>query len=219
MCPGCAAAVHRTRRVPFRVLGVSRPGLALMGGLTSSTNCLEVSSKHTTGRSGSSVVQVQHILHPGHELPAQLGDAPLFLLPGLSSWFEFVFLSIWRTVSREMLPANSSATTWSASSWSVQCACPSALLQVMATRCAPPLSLRPRPGRGRSLIAASARTPLATVAALSETASAAARSGVSALALPCGLTACQPDVSIRAERSDWVSSTLYLEQACQVRPH
>ncbi len=32
----------------------------------------------------------EHILHPGHELPAHLGDAPLFLLPGL----EFVFLSI-----------------------------------------------------------------------------------------------------------------------------
>ena len=54
---------------------------------------------------------VQHILHPGDELPAHLGNAPLFLLPRL----EFVFLSIWRTVSREMLPANSSSTTLSAS--------------------------------------------------------------------------------------------------------
>ena len=33
------------------------------------------------------VVQVQHVLHPSHELPAHLGDAPLLLLPRL----EFVF--------------------------------------------------------------------------------------------------------------------------------
>ena len=63
------------------------------------------------------LVQVQHVLHPRHELPAHLGDTPLFLLPGL----EFVFLSIWRTVSREMLSANSNSTTLSANNWSVQC--------------------------------------------------------------------------------------------------
>ena len=33
------------------------------------------------------MVQVQHILHSSHELPAHLGDAPLLLLPR----FEFVF--------------------------------------------------------------------------------------------------------------------------------
>ena len=137
-------------------------------------------------------------------------------------------MSIWRTVSREMLPANSSSTTWSASRWSVQFTCPSGgLLHAMATRCASclPSNLRSRPGRGRSLIAASTPSStnrlrtLATVAALSETASAASRSEspssafnsararftVRANGLP------RPDVSIRAERSDWVSSTLYLE--------
>ena len=123
------------------------------------------------------VIKVQHILHPGDELPAQLGDAPFLFLPRL----EFVFLSIWRTVSREMLPANSIATTLSASRWSVQFTCPSGgLLHAMATRCASclPLSLRSRPDRGRSLIAASSPSStnrlrtLATVAALIETASA-----------------------------------------------
>ena len=89
---------------------------------------------------------VQHVLHPGHELPAQLGDAPFLLLPRL----EFVFLSIWRTVSKEMLPANSISTTLSASRWSVQLTCPSGgLLHATATRCASclPFSLRSRPSR------------------------------------------------------------------------
>ena len=63
--------------------------------------------------------------------------------------------------------------------------CPSgALLHAMATRCVSclPLSLRSRPDRGRSLIAASSPSSanrlrtLATVAALIETASAASRS-------------------------------------------
>ncbi len=75
------------------------------------------------------VVQVQHVLHSSHELTAHLRDAPLLLLPRL----EFVFLSIWRTVSREMLSANPIATTLSASSWIVQSACPSgASLHAMA---------------------------------------------------------------------------------------
>ena len=52
------------------------------------------------------MVQVQHVLHSSHELPAHLRDAP-FLLRRL----EFVFLSVWRTVSREMLSANPIATT------------------------------------------------------------------------------------------------------------
>ncbi len=36
--------------------------------------------------------EVQHVLHPRHELPAHLGDTGLFLLPGhLSSWpFEYL---------------------------------------------------------------------------------------------------------------------------------
>ena len=100
------------------------------------------------------VVQVKHILHPGHELPAYLRDAPFLLLPRL----EFVFFSVWRTVSREMLSANPIWTTLSASSCSVQCVCPSgASLQAMATRCASciPSSLRLWPGLGRSLSAPS----------------------------------------------------------------
>ena len=75
------------------------------------------------------MVQVQHVLHSSHELSAHLWDAPLLLLPR----FEFVFLSTWRTVSKEMLSANPIATTLPASSCSVQCVCPSgASLQAMA---------------------------------------------------------------------------------------
>ncbi len=100
------------------------------------------------------MVQVQHILHSSHELPAHLRDAPFLLRPRL----EFVFLSVWRTVSREMLSANPIWTTLSASSCSVQCVCPSgASLQAMATRCASclPSNLRLCPGRGRSISALS----------------------------------------------------------------
>ena len=100
------------------------------------------------------MVQVQHVLHSSHELPAHLRDAPFLLRPRL----EFVFLSVWRTVSREMLSANPIATTLSASSCSVQCVCPSgASLQAMATRCASclPSNLRLCPGRGRSMSALS----------------------------------------------------------------
>ena len=87
-------------------------GAALMGGLTSSELLgTLVKTHHRTLRVVGFMVKVQHVLHPGHELPAQLGDAPFLLLPRL----EFVFLSIWRTVSKEMLPANSISTTLSAS--------------------------------------------------------------------------------------------------------
>ena len=127
-----------------------------MTGLLSATSCLDVSSKtdHGMVRVVVCVVQVQHVLHSSHELPAHLRDAPLLLLPRL----EFVFLSIWRTVSREMLSANPIATTLSASSWIVQSACPSgASLHAMAIRCASclPSNLRFCPGRGRSLSALS----------------------------------------------------------------
>ena len=115
-----------------------------------------------------------------------------------------------------MLPANSSSTTLSASRWSVQLTCPSGgLLHAMATRCASclPLSLRSRPGRGRSLMAASSPSStnrlraLATVRALTETASATC--GPTALrqlsatqgpALPCGPTAC-PDGIPQSDRT------------------
>ena len=126
-----------------------------------------------------------------------------------------------------MLSANSIATTLSASSCSVQLVCPSgASLHVMATRCASclPSSFRLRPGRGLSLIAASSPSvtnrvrTLPTVLALSETASATSRSDspwsafnsasarftVRANDLPQWAT------SFRSDRSDSVSSTLYL---------
>ena len=67
------------------------------------------------------VVQVQHILHPSHELPTHFGNAPLLPLPRL----EFVFFSIWRTVSGEMLSENPIATTLPASSRSDHRVCPS----------------------------------------------------------------------------------------------
>ena len=58
--------------------------------------------------SWSFVVKVQHVLdHPGHELPEQPVDAPfLRVFHGLSCFFE-----IWRTVPKEMLPANWIAMT------------------------------------------------------------------------------------------------------------
>ena len=104
------------------------------------------------------------ILHPGHELPAHLGTDPhqLFLLPRL----EFVFLSIWRTVSSRrtvfqvrIAPGTREiicSTTLSASRWSVQLTCPSGgLLHAMATRCASclPLNLRsPGPAAAGALM-------------------------------------------------------------------
>ena len=71
-----------------------------------------------------------------------------FPLPRL----EFVFFSIWRTVSGEMLSENPIATTLPAKRPS---RCPSGSGE--ATRCASclPLSLRFCPGRGRSLSALS----------------------------------------------------------------
>ena len=199
-----------------------------MGGRTSPVNCLEVSSKHTTGRSG---------LHSGwyrsstsstrHELPAHLGDTPLFLLPGL----EFVFLSIWRSVSREMLSANSNSTTLSANNWSVQCGAlrarrctrrRSGALPACRPACAPGLkgrgwSLR-RPGSPSSTYRFRA---LATVAALTNSTSAISRSRSPWSALSSDSarftvrTDALPrwDTSLRRERSASVSSTLYLMAA------
>ena len=117
---------------------------------------------------------------PSHELPTHLGDAPLIPLP----WLELVLLSIWGTVSGDILSANSIATTLSASSLSDHRVCPSgAALHVMATRCASclPLNLRFPPGRGRSLSALSSPSltnrarNLATVVAWMDRASAILR--------------------------------------------
>jgi hypothetical protein len=43
-------------------------------------------------------VEVQHVLHHGHKVGIDGGNAPLLMLPGLQS----IFLSNWRTVSGEM---------------------------------------------------------------------------------------------------------------------
>ena len=56
-------------------------------------------------------VEVQHVLHGGHELSVHLGDAPLLLPPRL----EDVFLSRSRTVSYDRLSTNPNSTAWSAS--------------------------------------------------------------------------------------------------------
>ena len=70
-----------------------------MTGLLSATSCgCLVETDHGMVRVGL-MVQVQHVLHSSHELPAHLRDAPLLLLPRL----EFVFLSIWRTVEGDAL--------------------------------------------------------------------------------------------------------------------
>ena len=61
-------------------------------------------------------VQVQHVLHVGHELGAHLGNAPLLLPPRLES----VFLSRLRTPSWDMEDANPNSTTFPANSRSVQ---------------------------------------------------------------------------------------------------
>src|SRR5215216_3588858 len=95
-------------------------------------------------------VQIKHVFHAGDKLGVDLAYAPLLFQPRL----EFVFLSTWRTVSRAMELAKFNSTTLSASSRSVQRACPvGGLLQAMAIICASclPVSLRACPRRGRSL--------------------------------------------------------------------
>ena len=79
---------------------------------------------------------VQHILHVGHELGAHLGDAPLFLLPGL----ERVFFSRRRTPSWDREDANPNSTTFPAKRRRVQWSWPSgAGLQASAIRACPVL--------------------------------------------------------------------------------
>ena len=85
-----------------------RPGQQLGGGL--------VKADHRPLWVIGFGVQVQHILHAGHELGAHLGDAPLFLLLGL----ERVFFSRRRTPSRDMEDANPNSTTFPASRRRVQ---------------------------------------------------------------------------------------------------
>ena len=120
--------------------------------------------------------------------------------------------------------------TLPASNWGVQFICPSGgLLHAMATRCASclPSNLRSRPGLGLSLMAASSPSStnrfrtLATVAALTKStpASSPSRSPSSALSSASARLTVRTDglprweTSLRRERSDSVSLTLYLMAA------
>ena len=169
------------------------------------------------------LVEVKHVLHPSHELPTHFGNAPLLPLPRL----EFVFFSIWRTVSGEMLSENPIATTLPASSRSDHRVCPSgAALQVMATRCASCLLLNLRfcPGRGRSLSALSSPSftnrvrTRPTVGALINSPLAISRSVRPSSAFnntSARLTLRADDfprrtTSLDCDRSDSLNSTLYL---------
>src|ERR671918_473189 len=77
------------------------------------------------------LVEVQDVLHVGHELGVYLRDAPLLLLPGL----EVCFLRTCRTVSLAMESAKPNSTALPASSRRVQRAWPSGgSLQAMAMR-------------------------------------------------------------------------------------
>ena len=143
--PPFGSQIMNRFRVPFRWYVIAcHPSGGSLDGRTHLPSQLPgglVETHYRTLRIVLRLVQVQHVLHPRHELPAHLGDTPLFLLPGL----EFVFLSIWRTVSREMLSANSNSTTWSANNWSVQCVCPSgAALHAKAIAVQLALLARPR---------------------------------------------------------------------------
>ena len=103
-------------------------------------------------------VEVQHVLHLGHELRAHRGDAPLLLLPRL----EGVFLRRLRTPSWDMEGANPNSTTRPASRRRVQWSCPSGGgLQASAMRCASPRSsnFRRRLAWGRSHSAPSNPSP------------------------------------------------------------
>ena len=136
-------------RVPFRLFIVSStlPGLAPMDGLLSATSCLE-SRRNNHGMVGVVVlmVQVQHVLHSSHELPAHLRDAPFLLRPRLD-------LSTWRTVSKEMSRQTPSPTFGKPAS----SACVlRAHRQAMATSALPAYRpMRLCPGRGRSMSALS----------------------------------------------------------------
>ena len=84
------------------------------------------------------------------KLGPDVGETPLLMLPG----FEFVFLSSWRTVSRDSEGASPKATALSASNRNVQRSRPAgAGLQVTAMRWAAPLpvSRGGAPVRGRSV--------------------------------------------------------------------
>ena len=150
-----------------------------------SPSSLEVSSKHTTGRSRTLRVVlfvVQSLPRTGRG-PAHPPSGPRTPRSPHHSFFfhgEFVFLSIRRSLQGDApgkLQVRQQMERPAYMSFGRTAA-------AMATKCASclPLSLRSRPGRGRSLMAASSPSStnrlraLATVRALTETASAASRS-------------------------------------------
>src|SRR5262249_42571941 len=95
-------------------------------------------------------VEVEDLFHLRDKFGPDGGEAPLLMLPG----FEFVFLSSWRTVSRDSEGASPKATASSASNRNVQRSRPAgAGLQVTAIKWAAPLpvSRGGAPVRGRSV--------------------------------------------------------------------
>src|SRR5581483_6069505 len=108
------------------------------------------------------VVDFQHVLHPGYELPAlPRRDDPLLLEVGL----KFVFLSTRRTVSSLTDSKTSNSTSLSASSFSVQRARPSGgweQARAISRASAAPSNFRSRLGRPWGLRPSAGSKPRST---------------------------------------------------------
>src|ERR1700674_2573856 len=108
---------HEQVRGPIAlILGVLTCGLTRLrqGGRPNFVNELFatfVKAHHRFQRVIRSLIHVQHLFHIRHERSARLRDAPFFYLPG----FKLIFLSVWRTVSYEILSTTASSTSLSAS--------------------------------------------------------------------------------------------------------
>ena len=89
----------------FVIVGMAAPGRGGRSLRVSPTSCLLVfiqTHQHLVVLE-LAVVHLQHVLHGADKLGISLGrDAPAFLQPRL----EFVFFSVWRTVSALMLWTN-----------------------------------------------------------------------------------------------------------------
>ena len=153
--------MNRFQGFPFRWYSASsrstRPGAASIGGRTVPEQLPGETRQNTPPDTAGRTLRDKGPARPPsvRRTPRSAWGCKPFLFPPR---LEFVFLNIWRTVSKEMLPANSISTTLSASRWSVQFTCPSGgLLHAMATRSASclPSNLRSRSGRGLALTAAS----------------------------------------------------------------
>src|SRR5439155_24785714 len=119
-----------------------------------------IEAHHRAGRVVRSGVQLQHVLHPVHELPVYpLREAPTLLLPRL----EVTFLRTRRMVSSDTDSTTSSSTNLLASIRAVHVARPSGVglhARAMTTASAFPSSRAGPPDRGRSFRAES-RPPVA----------------------------------------------------------